>query len=67
MTKKDIQIEFERLYTSARGQRSKHCAPRIHDYQEPYQGMWEAFQEGMRYGLRMAKEGECQSSQKQEA
>ena len=58
MTEKDIQIEFERVYTAARANRLQQCAPRIREYQEPYQSMFAAFQEGMRYGLRMAKEGE---------
>jgi hypothetical protein len=56
MTEKDIQIEFERTYTHARANRSQYCSPRIREYMEPYQSMFEAFQDGVKYGLKMAKE-----------
>lgn len=55
MNAKDIQIEFERTYTHARANRSTKCAPRVRDYMEPYQSMYEAFQDGIKYGLKMAK------------
>ena len=55
MTEKDVQIEFERIYTSARAHRVQQCSPRSREYMEPYQSMFEAFQDGIKYGLKMAK------------
>ena len=56
MTDKDIQIEFERVYTAARAKRLKQCAPRVCEYYQPYQDMFEAFQDGVKHGLKMAEE-----------